>query len=177
MGVSVWSWVRLTGVVAAALSVALPERGSAQAGAAARGADSAQVRSVIQAVFSAAERVDVAALDTLYAGDSLTVIEGAGINRGWADYRDHHLVPELREMKGLEYRPQEIAVHVSGDVAWATFRYTLVAQAGGRTADVVGRGTAILERHGAAGAQRWVLRHIQTSGRARRPTDPPRTPA
>ncbi|MGI8509281.1 MAG: YybH family protein [Gemmatimonadaceae bacterium] len=140
-------------------------------------ADTAQVRAVIQAVFRAAERQDVAALDTLYAGDSLTVIEGAGINRGWADYRDHHLVPELSEMKGLEYRPDEIAVHIRGDLAWSLFRYTLVAQSAGRTADVIGRGTAILERHDTPHGSRWVLRHIHTSGRARRPTDPPRSPA
>ncbi|MGI9091110.1 MAG: YybH family protein [Gemmatimonadaceae bacterium] len=145
--------------------------------------DSAQVRAVIQGVFRAAERMDVAALDTLYAGDSLTVVEGAGINRGWADYRDHHLVPELREMKGLQYRPEQIEVHVNGDLAWALFRYTLVAESGGHTADVVGRGTAVLERHvgatiGANGGPkrgRWVMRHIQTSGRARRPGDPPRS--
>ncbi len=138
--------------------------------------DSARVSAVIRAVFSAAERQDIAALDTLYAGDSLTVIEGAGINRGWADYRDHHLVPELREMKGLQYRPEEIVVHPRGDIAWAMFRYTLVAESGGHTADVVGRGTAILERRDMAGGGRWVLRHIQTSGRARRPADPPRNP-
>ncbi len=137
-------------------------------------ADTAQVRAVIQAVFSAAERQDIAALDTLYAGDSLTVIEGAGINRGWADYRDHHLVPELREMKGLEYRPEDIVVHIRGDLAWALFQYTLVAESGGHTADVVGRGTAIFERRNAARGSSWVMRHIQTGGRARRATDPPR---
>ncbi|MGI8547513.1 MAG: YybH family protein [Gemmatimonadaceae bacterium] len=135
------------------------------------------MRAVIQAVFRAAERQDVAALDTLYAGDSLTVIEGAGINRGWADYRDHHLVPELREMKGLEYRPDEIVVHMRGDLAWSLFHYTLVVQSAGHTADVIGRGTAVLERRDAPRGSRWVLRHIHTSGRARRPTDPPRNPA
>lgn len=149
------------------VAVGQPERSASAA-------DSARVRAVIQAVFSAAERQDIAALDTLYAGDSLTVVEGTGINRGWADYRDHHLVPELREMKGLEYRPQEIVVHVRGDVAWAMFRYTLVAESGGHTADVVGRGTAILDRRDTPAGSRWVLRYIQTSGRARRPTDPPR---
>ena len=139
-------------------------------------ADTAMVRAVIQAVFKAAERQDIAGLDTLYAGDSLTVIEGAGINRGWADYRDHHLVPELREMKGLEYQPEEIVVHIRGDIAWALFRYTLVAQSEGRTADVIGRGTAILERQSTPRGRRWVVRHIHTSGRARRPADPPRSP-
>ena len=49
----------------------------------------AEVERTLRAVFAAAERNDLAALDMLYAGDSLTVVEGAGINRGWRDYRDH----------------------------------------------------------------------------------------
>lgn len=156
--------------------VALPNARRAVETTAESAVDTAAVRAVIQAVFKAAERQDIAGLDTLYAGDSLTVIEGAGLNRGWADYRDHHLVPELREMKGLQYRPEEIAVNIRGDIAWALFRYTLVAQSGRRTADVIGRGTAVLERQDTPHGSRWVVRHIHTSGRARRPTDPPRGP-
>lgn len=133
--------------------------------------DAAGAERVLRAVFAAAERGDLAALDTLYAGDSLTVVEGAGINRGWRDYRDHHLAPELREMQGMRYRPSEVEVHAAGDVAWAVFRYGLRATMGARAVDVVGRGTAILERRGPG--RRWVVRHTQTSGRARRPGDPP----
>ena len=131
--------------------------------------DQVPVAQTIRAVFAAVERKDLAALDTLYAGDSLTVVEGAGINRGWADYRDTHLGPELRELQNLRYRPFELQVRTSGNLAWATFRYAIAGQLGERTLDQVGRGTAILERRGA----RWVVRHTQTSGRARRPNDPP----
>lgn len=131
--------------------------------------EAVRVGAAVRALFAAAERGDVAALDTLYAGDSLTVVEGAGINRGWADYRDHHLAPELREMRGFRYRPFEIEARVSGDLAWSTFRYALQAEVKGRAIDAVGRGTAILERRGG----RWIVRHTQTSSRARRPNDPP----
>lgn len=126
------------------------------------------VAAVIRALFAAAERNDLAALDTLYAGDSLTVVEGAGINRGWADYRDHHLAPEMKEMKNFRYRPFEIEARRSGPVAWAIFRYALQAEVAGKLIDNVGRGTAILERRGA----RWVVRHTQTTSRARRAGDP-----
>jgi ketosteroid isomerase-like protein len=122
----------------------------------------------LRAVFAAAERGDLAALDTLYAGDSLTVVEGTGINRGWADYRDRHLGPELKEMKNFRYRPFELEARASGDVAWVTFRYALQGEVGGRAIDNIGRGTAILERRGG----RWVVRHTQTTSRARRPNDP-----
>lgn len=134
-----------------------------------KSADSTSAAAVVAALFTAAERSDIAALDTLYAGDSLTVIEGSGINRTWADYRDHHLGPELKEMKDFRYRPSEIEIKIRGPIAWAIFRYTLRANVEGRPADVVGRGTAILEKRG----NRWVVRHTHTSGRARRPTDPP----
>ena len=120
------------------------------------------------ALFAASERNDMAALDSLYAGDSLTVFEGAGVNRGWVDYRDHHLVPELREMKNLQYHPADLEVHLDGGTAWVLFRYTLKAEVNGRLVDAVGRGTAILERRGA----RWVVRHTQTGSRARRTSDP-----
>ena len=134
------------------------------------------VEATIRALFAASERNDLAAMDTLYAGDSLTIIEGAGINRGWSDYRDHHLVPEMKEMKNFRYRPSEIAAHVSGDMAWAEFRYALQANVNGRAVDVVGRGTAILvqkmpARAGDTAGQ-WVVRHTQTSARPRRPADP-----
>ena len=129
----------------------------------------AEAAASIRALFAAAERHDLAALDTLYASDSLTVIEGAGINRTWADYRDHHLAPEMTEMKNFRYRPFEMEARTAGNLGWAIFRYALQADVNGRAVDIVGRGTAILERR----ADRWVVRHTQTSGRPRRPTDPP----
>lgn len=132
-------------------------------------AEERQVAAAIEALFAAAERNDMAALDSLYAGNDLTVIESTGINRGWADYRDHHLAPEMKEMKGFRYRPFEIEPHVSGALAWAIFRYNLRAETGEKILDLVGRGTAILEKRG----NRWVVRHTHTASRPRRPTDPP----
>ncbi len=153
--------------ITAALVTGLASTAAAQAARPA--ADEAAVASAIISVFGAVERGDLAALDTLYAGDSLTIGEGAGLDRTWKSYRDHHLAPELKDMRHMHYRPSEIEARVSGDIAWAIFRYTLRGEVGERTLDIVGRGTAILERRGT----RWVVRHTQTSGRARRPSDPP----
>ena len=141
----------------------------APAAPAAQGTETQRVARAIEAVFAAAERGDLAALDTLYAGDSLTVLEGAGINRGWPNYRDTHLAPELKEFKNFRYRPFDIEVRVSGDMAWAMFRYALSADMGERKIDSIGRGTMILERRGA----KWVVRHSHTASRARRAGDPP----
>ena len=131
--------------------------------------EATRVAATLDALFAAAEGGDLTALDTLYAGDSLTVIEGAGMDRTWAEYRDHHLVPELKEMKNFHYQPSDIEARVVGNMAWSIFRYTLKADVGSSQVDIVGRGTAVLERRG----QRWVVRHIHTSGRPRRPNDPP----
>lgn len=129
----------------------------------------AAVTQAIRALFAAAERGDIAALDSLYAGDSLIVMEGAGINRGWTDYRDHHLAPELKAFRNFRYRPFEIEARMSGTMAWANFRYALMADLPDRTVDAVGRGTAILERRG----NRWIVRLTHTASRARRAGDPP----
>lgn len=132
-------------------------------------ADERQVAATIEALFRAAESNDMASLDSLYAGEQLTVIESTGINRGWSDFRDHHLAPELKKIKNFRYRPFEIEPHVSGSLAWAIFRYHLKGDLEDRALDLVGRGTAVLEKKGS----RWVVRHTHTASRARRPADPP----
>lgn len=157
---------------AAVAVAAAPATVMAQAHVHPAAADAASAVRTIEAVFAAAERNDMKALDTLYAGDSLLVIEGAGINRGWADYRDNHLAPELKEFKNFKYRPFEIVARVSGDVAWVTYRYALSADMGERKLDNVGRGTAILERRNS----KWVVRLTQTGSRARRANDPAMPP-
>lgn len=182
-----WSFLALFGLSAVptpgAVSHGLPQA-SLVANAAAAGdtvvkdspqraqsAEERRVSAAIQALFAAAERNDLVALDSLYAGSDLTVIESTGINRGWVDYRDHHLAPELKEMKGFRYRPFEIEPHVAGNTAWAIFRYNLRAETGGKVLDLIGRGTAVLEKK----KGRWVVRHTHTASRARRATDPAAT--
>ncbi|MHB1060242.1 MAG: hypothetical protein ACYC0F_20460, partial [Rhodanobacter sp.] len=50
-----------------------------------------QVSRVVEALATLSVAKDMAGLDTLYAPDpGVRVIEGAGVNKGWADYRDHH---------------------------------------------------------------------------------------
>lgn len=158
--------------VLAAASSATPLAAQIAPAGASQSAEDGRVVSAIEAVFRAAESGDLTALDSLYAGSDLTVIESTGINRGWADFRDHHLAPELKNLKNFRYRPFEIEPHVSGSLAWAIFRYELRAELDGRPLDLVGRGTAVLEKKG----NRWVVRHTHTASRARRPTDPASKP-
>jgi ketosteroid isomerase-like protein len=125
------------------------------------------VAATVRAVFHAAERGDMEVLGRLYDPD-VTIGEGAGLDRGWIQYRDHHLVPELREFRNFRYRPFAIEVRmISPRSAYALFRYGLRADTAERA--VVGRGTMVLQR-GEDG--RWRVVHSHTSGRARRDSDP-----
>ena len=120
------------------------------------------------------ETGDLALLDTLWATDeSVTVFESGGANYGWADYRNHHLKPELEEMKNVKYQLSDIRTRVSGNTAWATFKYALAADLKERHVDVTGLGTAVLERRGDS----WKIVHWHTSARRRPPAQPAPAPA
>ena len=141
---------------AAALAFAAP--------AAAQTHDEPQVTGVIEALAAFSQAKNVAGLDTLYAPDAwVRIVEGAGVNRGWADYRDHHLAPELAEFQNFRYRYYEIEPQVRGTVAWASFRYELIADTPQGHVEVEGRGSAVLEKRGG----RWLVVHTHTSGRRR----------
>lgn len=157
--------MRIRNSAATALLVLLTVAGPALAQHEAHHSDEdvADVVATLEAVFAATQAGDLEALDHLYAGDDLTIVEGAGMDRGWASYRDHHLKPELEQFESFSYAPRNIEGHVTGDVAWALFEYDLKIEMGEREIDRVGRGTAILERHDG----RWVVRHLQTATRPR----------
>ncbi len=124
--------------------------------------DTGRVRLTIETIGRAMEAGDIAALDTLFAPDPwVEIIEGAGVNHGWVDYRDHHLKPELEEMKNLRYRFFDIVPQIRDGVAWAPFRYELAADVASGHVEVEGRGTMILERR----HKRWYVVHLHTSGR------------
>lgn len=116
------------------------------------------------------ETGDMAALDTLWAhDDGVTVFESGYANYGWADYRDHHLKPEIDEMKNVSYQLTDIKTRVSGNTAWATFKYALSADLKERHVDANGLGTAVLEKRG----NDWKIVHWHTSAPRRTATQQP----
>jgi len=145
-----------------ALAVLLSRLGVEGTPLIAQGTDAEQVTRVVEAVAALSQAKNLGGLDTLFAPDAwLRVIEGAGVNRGWLDYRDHHLAPELKEMENFRLRYYEVEPQVRGKVAWAAFRYDLAADSPRGRAEAEGRGTAILEKRGG----RWLVVHLHTSGR------------
>lgn len=124
--------------------------------------DTAAVRRVVENVGTFTRSKDLAGLDTTFAHDAwVRVIEGAGVNTGWVDYRDNHLRHELAELGNLRYF--NVEPQLRGNVAWASFQYDLRVESLQRTIEIEGRGTAILEKR----AGSWRVVHLHTSGRRR----------
>ena len=107
---------------------------------------------------------DLDRLATFYHPD-VTIVEGTGVNNGWADYRDHHLGPELKAFETLEFAHSNLRVHMLGDrAAYATSQYTIKAKLKDRVIDAEGRETLVLIK---MPDNTWRIRHSHTSSRAR----------
>ena len=138
--------------------------------------DEAAVREALLKSASSFEKNDVAEATKVWVNDeSLTVFESGHANYGWADYRDHHLVPEMGEMKNTKYAFSDIKIHLAGKTAWAIFKYTLSADVpdNGKIRHVEGGGlgTAVLENRDS----QWRIVHWHSSAPRRAPT-PSATP-
>jgi ketosteroid isomerase-like protein len=140
------------------LALTLPSQVTAQD-------DVATIEALMERVASLMQAGDLAPLDEIYApGTDVHIIEGAGVNHGWAEYRDHHLKPELEAFDNFEYRYFSIEPQVRGDVAYTGFRYELSADTPRGHVEMEGRGTAILEKMDG----NWRIVHTHTSGRPKR---------
>ena len=122
----------------------------------------AEIRLTLERVAESFESGELDLLDDVFApGPGVHIIEGAGVNHGWAEYRDEHLRPELEAFENFEYRYFAIEPVVRGDMAFAAFRYELSAALNGSPLNIEGRGTAVLELL----EGRWKIVHLHTSGR------------
>ena len=135
----------------------------------AQGQDEIAVRETLMKSASSFEKNDLAEATKVWANDeSLIIFESGHANYGWADYRDHHLVPEMGEMKNTKYAFSDIKIHLAGKTAWATFKYTISAEVTEngkqRHVDGGGLGTAILEKR--EGQWRIVHWHSRAPRRA-----------
>jgi uncharacterized protein (TIGR02246 family) len=123
----------------------------------------AQIRSFFAAYDAAFNAKDLTKLAALYHPD-VTIFEGAGINRGWVDYRDNHLGPELKAFQNLQWAHSNIVVHALGDAAaYVTAEYSIKYTTGERTVDGAGIATHVLVRE----EGQWKIRHSHTASRRR----------
>ena len=106
---------------------------------------------------------DLARLAVFYHPD-VTIFEGGGTNEGWADYRDHHIGPELQGFADLRFSHSNVRVRMLGaDTAYVTSEYALKARVKDRDVDTGGLETLVLLKSDG----RWRIRHSHTSARRR----------
>jgi ketosteroid isomerase-like protein len=154
-------------VAALVLGVTFAVAGNTAAQERAQNPEVAAVRRVVEAFAESTQAKNLAGIDTLFGSSrGVHIIEGAGVNHGWADYRDTHLKPELDQFQNFQYRFSSVEAQVRVGVAWAAFRYELIADTSNGHVESEGRGTAVLEKQN----NRWVIVHLHTSGRRRNPS-------
>ncbi len=132
------------------------------------GATEAPILDMLHAYDAAFNAKDLDALGRFY-DPAVTIFEGGGINNGWADYRDHHLGPELQAFTNLQFGHRNSQVRMLGtDAALVTSEYFLKARLKAEDIDATGLETLLLSRQPDG---RWMIRHSHTSSR-RRPAPP-----
>lgn len=133
-----------------------------------RGNDSAEVARIkawLQSYDQAFNAKDLGKLAAFYHSE-VTIFEGGSVNNGWADYRDNHLGPELKEFQSLQFALSNVTPHVlaDGKTAYVTAEYSLKARFKDRDVDTGGLETLILVKGSDGG---WKIRHSHTSSRRR----------
>ncbi len=120
--------------------------------------DSTSVRLVMEAVASAYESGDLAALDTLYH-DDVTAVEGTRLSSGRAGYVADHLAPQIGSLDDRNFQLHDISVRLARNVAWSTYRFNLAGTRSGERVETRGVGTMILQKS----QGRWQIVHVHTS--------------
>ncbi len=133
--------------------------------------DVADIKQLLTSYDAAFNAKSMDRLAVFYHPD-VTIFEGGGINRGWADYRDHHLGPEMAEFLTVTFAHSQVVVQVLGAdkrTAYVTSEYSLKVHMKERDVDAGGLETLVLLK-GDDGA--WRIRHSHTSSKRRPPAAP-----
>jgi ketosteroid isomerase-like protein len=89
------------------------------------GAETTDVKGVIQQFHQALDRHDVAAIEALVSSD-IVVLENGHRNDGWPDFRDNHLIPEFKE-PATPSKWEFVKVAASSEMAWGYTKQTINA--------------------------------------------------
>jgi len=133
--------------------------------ASAKVSDEKDVTDVLMLEAKSIETGDLQTLDKIWSHDeSVLVFESGGMNKGWKDYRDNHLAPELKAFKNTKFAVSDAVVKVDRKTAWATYRYALSADYKERKIDSRGLGTMVFEKTDG----KWLIVHSHTSASRKR---------
>ena len=124
--------------------------------------DAAAVKEVLSKYKRSLEALDLTGVEALFASDN-EVLESGKVEGSYADYRDHHIGPELGHFKSFTFSDYTVRVRFEGPVALATetYRYTIVLK--DKPDPIVRQGvaTSVLIRDGGA----WKIRSMHNSSR------------
>ena len=129
------------------------------------GKDDASVVATLTNYAAAIQSKDMAEIEK-YAvtNNDFTIFEGGHINWGWADYRDHHLGPELKQFLEIKYSFADIKPHIYGDIAYATLKSSIAVKMERREFEGESLATAVLVKRDG----NWKIKHLHTSRIPRR---------
>lgn len=106
------------------------------------------------------EKGDIKLIEEVWANDDeITVFEGGGMDKGWTNYRDKHLIPEMKFYKNLKYYLNEMTVKVSGKMALVRSRFLITAGEADKKTETKGLISAVLEKR----KGKWLLVHWHLS--------------
>jgi ketosteroid isomerase-like protein len=104
---------------------------------------------------------DLKALARTVTSD-LMVAEGTSVNLGWADYRDHHIGPEMREWRYFSVEGVKTEVlEISGDQAFVVQKSTVTLGEKDGPVPLESVETFVLRRSDGS----WKIRHVHFSGK------------
>ena len=147
------SWVLLLGVVFAGPTLAVsPEE---------------EVKAVLAQYQAALETLDLTGVDALFA-ESNEVIENGKVEGSYADYRDHHIGPELAHIESFAFSDYTVRVKLEGPIALSTetYRYTIRLKDAAEPIVRQGVATNVLART----EGRWKILSHHSSSRVPKPT-------
>ncbi len=152
-----------TNNIAAVVICALMLSGLSSAQPGSRGGE-AEVRKVIHQFEEGLNKRDLSKIEPLMAAD-LVALENGNRNDSWVDFRDHHLVPEMKE-SAPESNTELVKIKVSKDMAWA-YTKTEMQMTGkdGAKVNMLLWSTYILEKRG----KEWKIVLLDWSIRRLRP--------
>ena len=126
-------------------------------------ADTVAVKAVLASYKSALERLDLTGVERLFAPDN-QVVESGKVEGGYADYRDHHIGPELGHFASFKFSDYTVAVRLEGPIALATetYRYSIRLKDKPEPIERQGVATSVLKKSDG----QWQIVSTHSSSRA-----------
>lgn len=126
-------------------------------------AEVAAVKTVLASYKSALERLDLTGVEAFFATDN-QVVESGKVEGSYADYRDHHIGPELGHFASFKFSDYTVAVRLEGPLALATetYRYTIVLKDKPEPIERQAVATSVLKKFDGA----WKIISMHSSSRA-----------